>query len=106
MVGIAGVTVYSPTIFRIAGIPNDQVQWIAGLNTITYMLSTLICVFTLDRIGRRWTLYWGSVGQGIALFLAGGLSKLAKESTGSMKTNSGNAAVAMVFLFTCIFGAT
>lgn len=106
MIGIAGVTVYSPTIFRIAGIPNDQVQWIAGLNTITYMLSTLVCVFTLDRIGRRWTLYWGSIGQGIALFLAGGLSKLAKESTGSVSKNSGNAAVAMVFLFTCIFGAT
>lgn len=81
-------------------------QWIAGVNTITYMISTLICVFTLDRIGRRWTLYWGSVGQGIALFLAGGLSKLAKESEGSLKTNAGNAAVAMVFLFTCIFGAT
>jgi Sugar (and other) transporter len=80
--------------------------WIAGLNTITYMLSTLVCVFTLDRIGRRWTLYWGSVGQGITLFLAGGLCKLAKDSTGSKATESGNAAVAMVFLFTMIFGAT
>ncbi|KAK5947484.1 hypothetical protein PMZ80_001634 [Knufia obscura] len=105
-IGIAGVTVYSPTIFRLAGIANSEVQWIAGLNTITYCFATLICVFTLDRIGRRWTLYWGSVGQGIALFLAGGLSKLARESEGSLKTNSGNAAVAMVFLFTCIFGAT
>lgn len=105
-IGIAGVTLYSPTIFRLAGIPNGDVQWIAGINTITYMLATLICVFTLDRIGRRWTLYWGSVGQGIALFLAGGLSKLARDSEGSTKTQSGNAAVAMVFLFTCIFGAT
>lgn len=105
-IGIAGVTIYSPTIFRLAGISNSQVGWISGLNTITYMLSTLICVFTLDRIGRRWTLYWGSVGQGITLFLAGGLSKLAKDSTGSLKTNAGNAAVAMVFLFTIIFGAT
>lgn len=105
-IGIAGITLYSPTIFRIAGIPNSKVQWIAGINTITYMLSTLICVFTLDRIGRRWTLYWGSVGQGIALFLAGGLVKYADESTGHTKTLAGNAAVAMVFLFTAIFGAT
>lgn len=67
------------------------------------MLSTLICVFTLDRIGRRWTLYWGSVGQGITLFLAGGLAKYAKDSG---NTQAGNAAVAMVFLFTMIFGAT
>lgn len=105
-IGIAGVTIYSPTIFRIAGITNKDSGWISGLNTITYMFSTLICVFTLDRIGRRWTLYWGSVGQGIALFLAGGLCKVAKDNTGSLSTQSGNAAVAMVFLFTIIFGAT
>jgi hypothetical protein len=70
------------------------------------MMSTLICVFTLDKIGRRWTLYWGSVGQAIALFLAGGLSKVAKDTSGNTSTQSGNAAVAMVFLFTVIFGAT
>lgn len=69
------------------------------------MLSTLVCVFTLDRIGRRWTLYWGSIGQAITLFLAGGLSNVAKQG-GSNATQSGNAAVAMVFLFTMIFGAT
>ena len=105
-IGIAGVTLYSPTIFRIAGIANKDSQWIAGLNTITYMLSTLICVFTLDRIGRCWTLYWGSIMQAITLFLAGGLSKVAKDTTGSMSKQSGNAAVAMVFLFTITFGAT
>ncbi|KAK5008126.1 hypothetical protein LTR60_005536, partial [Cryomyces antarcticus] len=64
-------------------------KWISGLNNIFYMSSTLICVFTLDRIGRRWTLYWGSVGQGITMFLAGGM-----------------AAAAFVFLFTFVFGAT
>lgn len=69
------------------------------------MLSTLVCVFTLDRIGRRKTLYWGSIGQAITLFLAGGLAHVAKGG-GSNATQSGNAAVAMVFLFTMIFGAT
>ena len=39
-IGIAGVTIFAPTIFRTAGIPNDQVQWISGLNTITYMVSS------------------------------------------------------------------
>jgi hypothetical protein len=38
-VGIAGVTVYAPTIFRIAGISNADSQWISGLNDITYMVS-------------------------------------------------------------------
>ena len=109
-VGIAGVTIYAPTIFRIAGIGNKQVQWISGLNDIFYMFSTLICVFTLDRIGRRWTLYWGSVGQGIAMFLAGGFSRLgsnARDAGDITKASQyGDAAVAMVYIFTFVFGAT
>ncbi|KAF2009394.1 sugar transporter STL1 [Aaosphaeria arxii CBS 175.79] len=109
-IGIAGVTVYAPTIFGIAGMSPAKRQWISGLNNIFYMFSTLICVFTLDRIGRRWTLYWGSAGQAIAMALAGGFSYLASQATNegnlSKASSYGNAAVSMVFIFTFIFGAT
>jgi hypothetical protein len=109
-VGIAGVTIYAPTIFGIAGLSPAKRQWVSGLNNIFYMFSTLICVFTLDRIGRRWTCYWGSVGQGIAMALAGGFSYLGQQATNdgdlSKATSYGIAAVSMVFLFTFIFGAT
>jgi hypothetical protein len=50
-IGIAGVTIFAPTIFRTAGIPNSQVQWISGLNTITYMVSPFVpvpCICTND----------------------------------------------------------
>jgi hypothetical protein len=67
-------------------------------------------VFTLDRIGRRWTLYWGSVVQGIAMFLAGGFSRLAinAKADGNMRSASsyGAAAASMIFIFTSTFGAT
>ncbi|KAL1984670.1 hypothetical protein VTN96DRAFT_8796 [Rasamsonia emersonii] len=109
-VGIAGVTIYAPTIFRIAGFNAVKSQWISGLNNIFYMFATLICVFTLDRIGRRWTLYWGSVAQGIAMFLAGGFSRLginATEAGDTAKASQyGAAAASMVFIFTSVFGAT
>ncbi|GIC84515.1 putative MFS monosaccharide transporter [Aspergillus udagawae] len=109
-VGIAGVTVYAPTIFSIAGFDSMKSQWISGLNNIFYMFATLICVFTLDRIGRRWTLYWGSVAQGIAMFLAGGFSRLAinaREAGDVSKASSyGAAAASMIFIFTSVFGAT
>ncbi|CZT20281.1 related to sugar transport protein STP1 [Ramularia collo-cygni] len=110
-VGIAGVTVYAPTIFRIAGFSTEKSQWISGLNNIFYMFSTLICVFTLDRIGRRWTLYWGSVGMGIAMFLAGGMSRGGQNAReagleGAAATSYGIAAASFVFIFTSIFGAT
>lgn len=109
-VGIAGVTIYAPTIFRIAGFGSEKSQWISGLNNITYMFSTLICVFTLDRIGRRYTLFWGSVGQGIAMFLAGGMSRAGLNATAAGDTATagsyGSAAASFVFLFTFVFGAT
>ncbi|TIA74363.1 sugar transporter STL1 [Aureobasidium pullulans] len=109
-IGIAGVTIYAPTIFGIAGMGPEKRQWISGLNNIFYMFSTLICVFTLDKIGRRWTCYWGSVGQGIAMALAGGFSYLGQEATrngdASKATSYGNAAVAMIYIFTFVFGAT
>lgn len=101
---------YAPTIFRTAGFDTEKSQWISGLNNIFYMFATLICVFTLDRIGRRWTLYWGAVGQGIAMFLAGAFSKLGQQATtgGDLaKANSyGAAAASFVFIFTSVFGAT
>ncbi|KAK3081212.1 hypothetical protein LTS18_009045 [Coniosporium uncinatum] len=109
-VGIAGVTIYAPTIFRIAGFDSKKSQWISGLNNIFYMFATLICVFTLDRIGRRWTLYWGAVGQGIAMFLAGGMSRAGINATaaghGSQASAYGAAAASFVFIFTSVFGAT
>jgi MFS family permease len=102
--------VYAPTIFGIAGLSPEKRQWISGLNNVFYMFATLICVFTLDRIGRRWTLYWGSVGQGIAMALGGAFSYLGQEATKNgddgKASSYGIAAVSMVFIFTSVFGAT
>ncbi|RMY75316.1 hypothetical protein D0862_13949, partial [Hortaea werneckii] len=105
-IGIAGITIYGPTIFTIAGIAPADRQWVSGLNNITYMFATLICVFTLDHIGRRWTLWWGAAGQAITLFCAGGLAYATQHSTGSHKEHVGGGAVFFVFLYTAIFGAT
>lgn len=107
-VGIAGITIYGPTIFSIAGISSEERLWVSGLNNITYMFATLICVFTLDRIGRRWTLWWGSAGQAISMFAAGGLARATMEAAeGSSRRESlGGAATFFVFLYTAIFGAT
>lgn len=104
------MTVYAPTIFRIAGFSTEKSQWISGLNNVFYMFSTLICVFTLDRIGRRWTLYWGSVGMGLAMFLAGGMSRGGQNArdagNDAAATSYGIAAASFVFIFTSVFGAT
>lgn len=37
-IGIAGITIYGPTIFEIAGISAEDRLWVTGLNDITYMV--------------------------------------------------------------------
>lgn len=39
-IGIAGITIYGPTIFTIAGISSADRLWVSGLNDITYMVSS------------------------------------------------------------------
>ena len=46
------------------------------------MLSTLLAVATIDRLGRRVGLWWGAVGQGISLILAGVFARLLKDDIG------------------------
>lgn len=92
-------------IFKIAGFDYHKTMWISGLNNIFYAFAILLCVFTLYRIGRRWTLWWGAAGQAIAMFLAGGLACGGLDhlsSTGSW----GIGATSMVYLYTFVFGAT
>ncbi|POY72735.1 hypothetical protein BMF94_4142 [Rhodotorula taiwanensis] len=103
--GIAAITIYQPVIFGLAGFDASKAGWISGTNTITYMFSTLICVFTLDKIGRRITLFWGGAVQAFALIMAGvfvHLLDVHPEKTAEY----GAAATAMVFLYTATFGAT
>jgi len=104
-VGISAVTVYAPVIFSQAGYDARKSEWLSGINTITYMFSTLVAVLTIDRWGRRVGLWWGAVGQGIAMFLAGAFSRLALEHP-DKAGQYGGAGAFCVFLFTFVFGAT
>ncbi|KAK9323091.1 general substrate transporter [Lipomyces orientalis] len=103
-IGIAGVTVYAPTMFADAGFSAGSAELLSGLNNICYMLSTLVNAFTVDRIGRRRTLFWGAIGQAITMFLAGAFSKFHEEHPS--EAGYGGLAATSIFVYTSIFGAT
>jgi hypothetical protein len=69
LTGIGVVTVYAPQCFQKAGFSSQTSQLIAGINNITYMLSTVVAILTLDRFGRRFSLFWGAAAQGLSLVL-------------------------------------
>lgn len=52
-IGIAGITIFGPTIFGIAGITAENQLWVSGLNDITYMVSNTPASQTMVKLTRR-----------------------------------------------------
>ncbi|KAK0716623.1 general substrate transporter [Apiosordaria backusii] len=103
--GIAAVVIYSGTIFRTAGFDDLKSNWLSALMMMVGILGTGIAAFTLDRVGRRRTLYWGAVALSIILFMIGGLNRGAIDHP-DRKEQFGTAAAAMVFVYVLIFSSS
>ncbi|KAI7879254.1 general substrate transporter [Lichtheimia hyalospora FSU 10163] len=104
LTGIGVITVYAPTVFSSAGFSGSTSQLLSGLNNIYYMLCTLVPVFTLDKFGRRFTLFYGAVLQGICMLLIGVLTKPSIMSMNPLAY--GVAATVFTFGYTGFFGMT
>lgn len=104
LTGIGVITVYAPLVFKSAGFSTQTSQLLSGVNNITYMLSTLVAVFTLDKWGRRFTLFYGAVCQGISLVLVAVLTK--PEIMAQNPSGYGIGATVFTFLYTAFFGMT
>ncbi|KAI8097542.1 general substrate transporter [Halteromyces radiatus] len=104
LVGIGMITVYAPKVFQVAGFSESTSQLLSGLNNVSYMLSTLVAVFTLDKWGRRFTLYYGAVGQCLSLLLIGILVK--PEIMEQNPMGYGIGATVFTFIYTAFFGMT
>jgi magnesium-transporting ATPase (P-type) len=73
-------------------------------NTIG-ILGTVASIFSVDRFGRRISLYFGFIVQGATLFLSAGLGRLG-ELRPDQAGAYGAAAAAMVFIYTFVFAQT
>lgn len=104
LTGIGVITVYAPLVFQSAGFSTQTSQLLSGINNISYMLSTLVAVFTLDKWGRRFTLFYGAVCQGISLILVAVLTK--PDIMAQNPAAYGIGATVFTFLYTAFFGMT
>ncbi|KAI9252882.1 general substrate transporter [Phascolomyces articulosus] len=105
LVGIGVITIYAPEVFiNSAGFSRFVSQLLSGINNISYMFSTLVAVFTLDRWGRRFTMFYGAVGQGIALLMVAILTK--PEIISQNPTGYGIGTTVFIFAYTALFGMT
>jgi len=103
--GILAITVYANTLFQQADFNADKAAWLSGLCNTFGIVGTAASVFTVDRFGRRISLYFGFFIQGAVLFLSAGLSRLGQlhpDNAGAY----GAAGAAMVFIYTFFFAQT
>ncbi|KAK4934230.1 hypothetical protein LTR66_015666 [Elasticomyces elasticus] len=103
--GILAITVYAGTIFTQAGFGGTKAAWLSGLVNAIGILGTIASIFTIDRFGRRISLYFGFFIQSVALFLSAGLSRVGQLNPDKAAAY-GAASVAMIFIFTFFFAQT
>lgn len=65
-VGINAVLYYAPRIFDSMGMGNPMVQTV--IMGIVNILFTLVAVFTVEKLGRKPLLIWGSIGMAVGAF--------------------------------------
>jgi len=65
-VGINAVLYYAPRIFDSMGMGNPMVQTV--IMGVVNILFTLVAVFTVEKLGRKPLLIWGSIGMAIGAF--------------------------------------
>lgn len=103
--GILAITVYANTLFQQAGFSAEKAAWLSGLCNTFGIIGTVASIFTIDRFGRRKSLYFGFFIQGAVLMLSGGLSRLGEQHAKHAGAY-GAAAAAMVFIYTFFFAQT
>ena len=103
--GIAAVVIYSGTLFRTAGFDDLKSNLLSAINMMVGILGTAIAAFTIDRLGRRRTIYWGSIVLSAILFIMGGLYRGAINNP-AQKTQYGTAAASMVFVYVLVFSSS
>ncbi len=69
--GVNAVLYYGPTIFENAGLSSSDSLFSQVLVGVVNMLTTVVALIIIDRVGRKKLVYWGVSGMIISLLLIG-----------------------------------
>ncbi|KAL2843436.1 general substrate transporter [Aspergillus pseudodeflectus] len=103
--GINLVVYYILTVLQTnVGLEHRLAQIIAGCIQLMFPLGSLIPSLTLDKMGRRSTMLWGSAGLSISMMLVSALLSQSDDTSRGKAFASGS--VAFFFTYMFIFGAS
>lgn len=69
--GVNAVLYYGPTIFKNSGLSDGDSLFYQVLVGVVNMLTTVLAIFIIDRVGRKKLVYWGVSGMILCLVLIG-----------------------------------
>lgn len=105
MTGTNAINYYAPQIFAALGLPGNEVKLFAtGIYGIVKMIACLcFLIFAADSLGRRRSLLWTSVAQGLAMLYIGLYMRFDPPKAGQAVPGAGYFALVCVFLFAGFF---
>ncbi|KAJ6113643.1 hypothetical protein N7523_006960 [Penicillium sp. IBT 18751x] len=105
MTGTNAINYYSPQIFKNLGVTGNATNLFAtGVYGIVKMISCgVFLVFVADSLGRRRSLLWTSVAQGLAMLYIGLYVRIAPPVKGAPVIPAGYVALVCIFLLAAFF---
>ncbi|KAL2022106.1 hypothetical protein VTK56DRAFT_6150 [Thermocarpiscus australiensis] len=105
MTGTNAINTYAPTIFQNLGLSSTTSSLfstgIYGVVKVTSCICFLL--FMADSLGRRGSLLWTSIAQGLAMFYIGLYVRIAPPEPGASVPPAGYVALVAIFLFAAFF---
>ncbi|RCH81446.1 hypothetical protein CU098_002724 [Rhizopus stolonifer] len=102
--GINAISYYLTDVFVQAGMSTEMAMLMAGVDSIIYFLGAVTPIYTIERLGRRFLMYAGLIGQAISLLVVGGAQYLVERDGGDNKPAS-SCVIAFVMIYNFVFGA-
>ncbi|KAH8602061.1 general substrate transporter [Bisporella sp. PMI_857] len=105
MTGTNAINYYTPTIFNNLGIvgPSNGLFATGIYGIVKVVACATFLLFAADSLGRRWSLLWTSIAQGIAMFLIGIYIRTNPPVKGADIPPFGYVALVCIFLFAACF---
>ncbi|KAI5308571.1 hypothetical protein KEM55_005384 [Ascosphaera atra] len=101
--GINLITYYAPTLYGNIGLSrNNYPKLLAACNGTEYLLSAIIPIFIVEKVGRRSLMLFGAAGQAISMAVLAGTNS--RSAAPINDTKAGVAQAVFLFVFNTFFG--
>ena len=104
-VGINALIYYSPTLFKTMGLDHSMQLILSGVLNVTQLIGVTTSIFTMDSLGRKTLLLWGSLCMFVAHAVIAGLVG-AYSSDWAHHKAEGWVSAGFLFFYMLAFGAS